>query len=278
MRLQDIKEKAKAYYSADNTNEYKEFEEKFNPKRTTDDCFTPDCVYNVVAEYVADKYKRDKAKFIRPFYPGGDYQSEDYPEGCTVVDNPPFSIFAQIVKWYSEREIDFFLFAQTKTVMQYVKYANILFVGADVKYDNGAIVQTSFVTNLGEFKVKTAPILYKKIKEEQQKDKNSLLKYTYPDNILTFSPLCKLTAKGIEFGVKADECMLVRALDNQRPKKQIYGAGVMISDIRADEFRTAKAKAKAEKPKAEKPTIVWELSERERKIIEQLGRGREDKQ
>lgn len=137
-------------------------------------------------------------------------------------------------------------------------------------------MSTSFVTSLGEFKAKTAPILYKKIKEEQQKDKKGLLKYTYPDNILTFSPLCRLTEKGIEFGVKADECMFVRVLDNQRPKrKSIYGAGLMISDILADELRTAKAEAKA---KAEEPTIVWELSERERKIIEQLGRDREDNQ
>ena len=48
-----------------------------------------------------------------PFYPGGDYEREEYPQGCTVVDNPPFSILSKIVKHYQERGVGFFLFAPT---------------------------------------------------------------------------------------------------------------------------------------------------------------------
>lgn len=51
--------------------EYNEFLDKFEQAKTTDDCYTPDGVFEAVAEWVAKEYKLDKKKFIRPFYPGG---------------------------------------------------------------------------------------------------------------------------------------------------------------------------------------------------------------
>lgn len=62
-------------------DEYNEFLEKFEQAKTTDDCYTPDGVYDAVADWVAAEYKLDRKKFIRPFYPGGDYQNEKYPKG-----------------------------------------------------------------------------------------------------------------------------------------------------------------------------------------------------
>lgn len=62
-------------------DEYNEFLDKFEPKKTTDDCYTPKIVYDAVADWVADEYGLEKANFIRPFYPGGDYQNEKYPPG-----------------------------------------------------------------------------------------------------------------------------------------------------------------------------------------------------
>lgn len=44
---------------------------------------------------------------VRPFYPGGDYINFDYPADCVVIDNPPFSILAQIVAFYAKRGIDY---------------------------------------------------------------------------------------------------------------------------------------------------------------------------
>ena len=35
---------------------YEEFVEKFKPKKTTDDCYTPPLVYDAVAEWVAKEY------------------------------------------------------------------------------------------------------------------------------------------------------------------------------------------------------------------------------
>ena len=49
---------------------YKDFVYKFKPKHTTDDCFTPDLVYDVVKNYVIDKFNIDKSSIVRPFWPG----------------------------------------------------------------------------------------------------------------------------------------------------------------------------------------------------------------
>ena len=77
-------------------NDYGGFVEKFKPKKTTDDCYTPPAVYDAVLQYVRETYHiADDVPIVRPFYPGGDYENYDYPEGCMVVDNPPFSIFAK---------------------------------------------------------------------------------------------------------------------------------------------------------------------------------------
>lgn len=61
--------------------EYNEFLEKFETKKTTDDCYTPDLVYKALAEWVEKRYGLKRADFLRPFYPGGDYQSFKYPQG-----------------------------------------------------------------------------------------------------------------------------------------------------------------------------------------------------
>ena len=59
--------------------EYDEFVEKFKPKKTTDDCLTPPEIYDVVADYVAARYGLGQDKFVRPFWPGGDYEGFEYP-------------------------------------------------------------------------------------------------------------------------------------------------------------------------------------------------------
>lgn len=97
--------------------DYKAFVDKFKPKKTTDDCYTPDNIYKVVADWVAKEYHLDPACFVRPFWPGGDYQNEHYPEGCVVVDNPPFSIRAQIMDFYNAYGVKYFLFAPTLTLL-----------------------------------------------------------------------------------------------------------------------------------------------------------------
>ena len=126
---------------------YEEFVDKFKPKLTTDDCYTPAVVYDKVAEFVAKEYDVDPATFTRPFWPGADYTEHDY-DGKIVVDNPPFSIYAQIIKYYNDNDIKYFLFAPALTVFGYLDRCDIVLIKKTVKYENGANVKTAFVTNL----------------------------------------------------------------------------------------------------------------------------------
>lgn len=76
--------------------EYQKFVDKFKPKLTTDDCYTPPIVYNAVRDWACAKYEINPDKIVRPFYPGGDYEHYDYPSDSVVLDNPPFSIITKI--------------------------------------------------------------------------------------------------------------------------------------------------------------------------------------
>ena len=69
----------------DTNDEYKAFEEKFKPKKTTDDCYTPENVYEVVAGWACACYGIDRARVVRPFWPGADYRRFDYPDRKSVV-------------------------------------------------------------------------------------------------------------------------------------------------------------------------------------------------
>ena len=157
----EFEERMAAGEISEEDEEYQEFLEKFKLKKTTDDCYTPAPVYDAVARYVEETYGVSRANFVRPFYPGGDYQREKYPKGCVVVDNPPFSILSEILKFYSERGIRFFLFAPTLTLFSSTGggVCTALPCTLAVIYENGASVNTSFLTNLepGGGKTKIRP-------------------------------------------------------------------------------------------------------------------------
>ncbi|OZG51970.1 ParB-like nuclease [Pseudoscardovia suis] len=53
----------------------------------------------------------DDVPIVRPFWPGADYGRVEYPGGCVVVDNPPFSILSKIIRFYQAHGVRFFLFA-----------------------------------------------------------------------------------------------------------------------------------------------------------------------
>ncbi|NPD32245.1 hypothetical protein HLV35_03055 [Eggerthellaceae bacterium zg-997] len=103
------------------TPEHDAFKGKFRPKLTTDDCLTPPEVHAAVLAWAAREYGFDPSDAVRPFWPGGDYERFDYPEGCVVVDNPPFSILARIVRFYLGRAIPFFLYALHLTALGHAR-------------------------------------------------------------------------------------------------------------------------------------------------------------
>ena len=251
-------------------DEYNEFLEKFEAKHTTDDCYTPPKLYDAVVEWVEKEYGVDRKNFVRPFYPGGDYQAEKYKDTDIVVDNPPFSILAEILKFYSDNNIKYFLFCPTLTMFSSVATspATSLVVGVGIIYENKANVNTSFYTNLEDpnIRVRTLPDLYKiltdvvnEIKTETTKE---VPKYDYPDYVVTSAQLAKFAKYGVEMKINTNESCRIGALDAQKEQgKGIFGSGLMLSE-----------KAAAEKAAAEKVgAIVWELSDREKEIIKGLG-------
>lgn len=93
---------------------YEEFVDKFKPKKTTDDCYTPPSVYTVISD------------------------------GAVVLDNPPFSILTSICQFYLDRGIQFFLFAPSLTCLggkSVCMRMNHLICNCNIEYDNGAIVR-----------------------------------------------------------------------------------------------------------------------------------------
>ena len=258
--------------------DYLAFLDKFKAKKTTDDCYTPEVVYEAVAKWVEDTYHVSRKDFVRPFYPGGDYKSEKYPKGCVVVDNPPFSILAEILAFYREAGVRFFLFATTLTLFSSSSSFTALPCGASVIYENGASVNTSFLTNLEDKAVRfrSCPDLHKAVQaaaDEYAKELHKEMpKYTYPDNVVTAAFVARLSKYGVPFSVSVPESFPVSSLDAQKESgKAIYGNGYLIGS------KAAAEKAAAEKAAAEKAAATrWQLSEREKAIIEKLSSNGKD--
>ena len=253
----------------ENEDEYSDFLSKFEPKHTTDDCYTPEKIYEAVAQWVSAKYNLNRTNFIRPFYPGGDYKNEKYKPSDIVVDNPPFSILSEIIKFYQEKGIKYFLFcpALTPFTLNVSLFATVIITGVEIIYKNRASVLTSFITNLesDDIQALTAPDLYKAIKDAGKENTIEIPKYVFPNEVITATMLNYLCKYGIDFVLAKKDAYRINSLDSMKKKnKGIYGSGFLISE-----------KAAAEKAAAEK----WELSEREKEIVKKLSnQGVEDEE
>lgn len=242
---------------------YDSFVKKFEPKKTTDDCITPDAVYRAVLNWVTNEYAlKPETRIIRPFWPGGDYLAENYDGDCVVVDNPPFSILSEICKYYDSHGIRFFLFAPQLTLFSIARgEMNYIVCDADVVYENGAKVNTSFITNMGDVKIYVCPQLKNAVLAASNLNVVNKPKYNYPRNVINSSRLGLTLAKGIELKAYQKDVCFTRALDAQKEmKKAIFGAGFYLSDRIADKIVVNNVN----------DVTTWELSERERKIIDKL--------
>ena len=259
------------------SEKYDAFVDKFKPKLTTDDCYTPQNIYETIRDWAVEHYGLQGAPVVRPFYPGGDYEQETYPDGCVVIDNPPFSILSQICRFYTERGIRFFLFAPALTLFSIAAgTCNYLPMSCRITYENGADVRTSFVTNLGNWKIETVPELWALVDAVNAQNTNDgaaeLPGYTYPDCVMTPIRIAP-TSRWMALRIPASDASFARALDAQREQgKSIYGASFLLSEKAAAE-KAAAEKAAAEKAAAEKrEQFVWELSDREKAIVAALGK------
>lgn len=245
--------------------DYEGFVQKFQPRKTTDDCYTPPAVYAAVLEWVKEEIGiAEGLEVIRPFYPGGNYQAENYA-GKIVIDNPPFSILSEIVRFYHTRGIPFFLFAPRMTCLSGEKAGmenlTAVFGCKDITYENGAIVPTAFLTNMmGDVKIRVSETLETAIKAAMPSEKKAFPKYAYPDNVIKAADIERFG----ELEIHRADTLPVTALDAQKPHgKTIFGKGLLLSDKAAKAVKAAKA-AKAAN------VIVWTLSEREKSMITEL--------
>jgi len=223
-------------------NDYEGFVEKFKPKKTTDDCYTPKPVYDAVLNWVVKKFNLGDTPIVRPFYPGGDFENYDYPEGCVVVDNPPFSIFTKILRWYHAHGIRFFLFAPHLTMSGNTTDTAYYLCNCQVIYENGANVNTSFATNLDtENKFVVDPELITAIDNavERTETVKKVKTIKLPDNITSGAILGKLATHHQPITIAKKECLFIRKCGDY----QIFGGGYILSDNAAKRVHEARRAA-----------------------------------
>ena len=255
--------------------DYQGFVDKFKPKLTTDDCYTPPAVYDAVVKWVHENLiNLDGLKVVRPFYPGGDFEkdAETYDENTIVIDNPPFSILSKIKDFYINRGVKFFLFAPALTIFSRQDKNGITYILSNsvITYENGAQVNTSFVTNLmPEVQIMGAPDLGDAIRVVQDKAKAAPLpKYQYPPNVVHAASLLKEVRAGKAFKIKATQCHRVASLKHQRKyKKSIFGGGYLLGDEAVKAIKNAPI---LERVKQEAAPKHWQLSDEEKDIIKRL--------
>ena len=248
--------------------DYEGFVEKFKPRRTTDDCMTPPEVYEAVLSWASGRFGIRRENVVRPFWPERDYESLDYPDGCVVLDNPPFSILSRIKRFYEDRGIRYLLFCPSLTAVSgrdATRRTHIV-CDANVTYENGAVVRTGFVTNMGgDVVLMSSPELGRMVNEASDRaarhsgKTRALPRYDYPDAVVTAAMACRYAKYGVEYEVRRADCCRIGALDQQRAMgKTIFGGALLLSE-----------RAAAERAAATR----FELSERERRMQRMLGRG-----
>lgn len=210
---------------------YEQFVDKFKQKKTTDDCYTPDAVMDVVNNYVEHRYNVSRETFIRPFWPGGDFEHEDYT-GKVVVDNPPFSITAKIVRFYQEHGIPFFLFCNGLTGIQNAaRVEGVTYIGtaANVEYHNGANVRTAFLTNMEPENVaRSEPELSNALKAlRPNKSKRNT---PMPPSYWTSSRVMTAANHGREIIIPRGSQFVTKTPEG----KCIYGGAVIYEDLDAE--------------------------------------------
>ena len=255
---------------------YDAFVDKFKPRHTSDDTHTPPNVYEAVLAWCERRYGIDRAKVLRPFFPGGDYVHAEYPADCVVIDNPPFSILSQIVRFYLGRKIRFFIFAPSLTSIKHARHSGCaaVFSNSDITFDNGAVIRCAFLTSLepADVLAVSAPDLGDAIavaeNENPKAKKKHVTPLMLPDEVLTGARMQYLASLHVPHTVRRSDVAFMHRLDNYPAP---YGGGFLLSD-RASAERVAAERVAAERAQSRRAAHKVELSAREREIVKQLGK------
>lgn len=252
-------------------NDYESFMAKFaeGNAKTTDDCYTPKDVYEAVVEYVGTICDMNGKIILRPFYPGGDYFNAYYPEDGIVIDNPPFSMFTKIVRFFTAQGIPFFLFGPGMTIASCCKYCTAVIVAEQITFENGAQIRCNFASNLyGDTMITTAPLLGDLLAScPSQKPRNPLPSFEYPEEVLSVSDMQTIARNGEVFSVSRSEAVIIKDLDLHPKRGGLFGDHFLLSQAKANEKQRAKELVR----KKTNRNIPISLSERERRMIEKLG-------
>lgn len=247
----------------EDSQEYLDYLKKFNTVKTPDDTFTPPKIYDAVKQWCMKEYGiPDNAQIIRPFRPDGNYQKEKYPNNCVVIDNPPFSILAEILRWYIEHHIKFFLFCEGKSILGYnIEGVCHIIVGTDIIYDNGAVVNTGFLTNMSDYLIQTRPDLKEQIEEASDITRKDNTKIEWPQEVLTIGKLKKLATHGQDIRLTQNQLQFTRKIGDQG----LYGAGYLMSHDTTIQIQNS-----LDKVEQQETTRIVKLTDREREMIDRI--------
>ena len=261
----------------EDNEEYNDFVNKFKEEHTTDDCYTPTNIYDAVVKFVENEYKVDKKDFIRPFYPGGDYRSYKYKKSDIVVDNPPFSIYSEIVNFYTENNIKFFLFAPGLTFLSTKnKNATYIINMNGITYQNGANVCTNFVTNLdkNDVTIRTANELAKELKrinELNTRKINKITKYDIPKNVIGVSDIVKESRRIEDLFIRKKEFEFVDYLyKNDETKIKQFGTKLIVCDKVLDRMKSLKYNSEEEEKEEE--VVILRFNNEQEEILKRLNK------
>ena len=73
VREPEIQETAQSRSRQEVFEDYDGFVDKFETKKTTDDCYTPEKVYDAILDFVGTLCPLEGKEIVRPFFPGGDF-------------------------------------------------------------------------------------------------------------------------------------------------------------------------------------------------------------
>ena len=165
-----------------------------SPKKTTDDCYTPPLVYEAVSEWVSSQYGLDKNKFFSPVLSRAETTKTKITPTRLLSIILRFRFCQKIVKWYISQNVRFscLLLPYQPPSHGFPTYAPRSLLAQISPYENGAVISTSFCTNLEphEIRMKTAPSLYAagQKKPTTRTASNQLKhypKYCYPPQLIT---------------------------------------------------------------------------------------------
>jgi hypothetical protein len=164
-----------------------------------------------------------------------------------VLDNPPFSLYVHIVRWYLSKGVRFFIFGPYLSGLVIGADVTYIVAGKQITYTNGAKVATCFCTNLpSDARLICSTDLYHAIDDANTGAKPSRVvrKLEWPPSILNMARTGTLVRgdfpEGHEFHIYKDECAYIRKMDCGQ---DIFGNGLILADSAVERFKKEKEAA-----------------------------------